>query len=366
MRYAIASLVLLLLLFGCTLPPALSGPQPPVSGSQYPVSGAEATCSDGTSLGACSSSKPFFCTASGVLESRPSLCGCPSGSVLRGEECISSCEDETPLNSCSPTRPFYCNQYGSIVEKASECGCPSNAIRSGESCIPACSDGTLPSQCSSTKPYYCTESLTLTPDPERCGCPSGTVLSEGECKAAKCIDDTPVGGCSANMLPMYCDETLTLVRNPRVCGCLADEILSEDESQCLDPDALVYEEGDTFKVFGDAYMRIDEAEWVECATGDYIRLRLQIDNSEGDSPYGIYPSEFRLLQIAHGSQTGTWISVGYPSHDGLCAEPNQFAWTYTMPGDINTGMVWFRLPGFYDSNLEYSVYYKGIRIELSP
>lgn len=365
MRNAIASLVLLFLLFGCTLQP--SGSQQPSSGS--PAGGVAATqpkCQDGTPINACSSTRPMYCTPSQALEPRPDLCGCPPGSILQDNSCISQCSDGTSFERCSPTKPKFCDQYGQLVDKASICGCPGLSVRSGEICVPACSDGTLPGECSSSRPNFCTESLDLVPNPAECGCPEGQVFQDGRCKAAKCIDGTPVGSCSPNMLPMYCDESLTLVRNPRVCGCLDDEILSEDRSQCLNPNALRYREGDKFKIFGDAYMRISEAEWVECATGDYIRMQLQIDNSDGDLPYGISESDLRLFMRARGSQSGTWVEVQYPSHDGLCAEPDRFAWTYTMEGDINTGMVWFKLPGFYDSALEYSVYYKGIMIELRP
>ena len=368
MRKTIASMALLLLFFGCTF---LQAPSQSV-GTAGTVSGggaaaaAQPRCSDGTPVGSCSAAKPGYCNPSQVLEPNPILCGCPAGTLLHGDSCISQCSDGTSFERCSRTKPKFCNQYGQLVDKASLCGCPELSVRSGEACVPACSDGTLPNQCSATQPNYCTESLTLTPDPERCGCPSGTVLQDGQCRAAKCIDGTPVGNCSSNMLPMYCGETLTLVRNPRVCGCLSDEILSEDRSQCLNPNALVYEEGDKFKVFGDTYMRISDAEWVECANGDYIRMQLQIDNSEGELPYWISESDLRLFMRMRSSQAGTWVAVEYPSHDGLCSEPDKFAWTYTMEGDINTGMVWFRLPGFYERSLEYSVYYKGIRIELDP
>jgi len=372
MRKIIVSLVLLFLFFGCTLPqqPSAQGGTGGAAGtggsSGSGVTATQLRCSDGTAINSCSSAKPNYCTASQSLQPNPSLCGCPVGTLLQGDSCISQCSDGTSLERCSRTKPKFCNQYGQLVDKASMCGCPELSVRSGEICAPACPDGTLPGECSSTKPSYCSESLTLISNPTECGCPSGQVLQSGQCKAAKCIDGTPVGGCSVNMLPTYCDETLTLVRNPRVCGCLSNEILTEDRSQCLDPDALVYDEGDKFKVFGDAYMRINEAEWVECSTGDFIRMQLQIDNSEGDIPYGISESDLRLFIRNSGSSSGTWVEVKYPSHDGTCVEDDKFAWTYTMEGDINTGMVWFLLPGPYDSHLEYSVYYEGIRIELDP
>ncbi|NYZ60837.1 hypothetical protein H0O01_04040 [Candidatus Micrarchaeota archaeon] len=371
MRYIVLFLGIMLLLYGCLdyfrFEPA--GPPQQVNGTSGGTSAppsTQSTCSDGTSINSCSSTKPMYCTASQTLEQRASLCGCPVGFIMQGDSCISQCTDGTSLDRCSRTKPKFCNQYGQLVDKASMCGCPELSVRSGEICAPACQDGTLPGECSATKPSYCSESRSLISNPSECGCPAGQVLQSGQCKAAKCIDDTPVGGCSTHMLPTYCDETLTLVRNPRVCGCLSGEILSEDKSQCLNPDALSYDEGDKFKVFDEAYMRIDQAEWVECATGDFIRIRLQLDNSDSTTAYPLSETEFKLFMREHSSQTGTWVSVEYPSHDGLCAEDDKFAWTYTMDGDVNTGMVWFRLPGPYDSGLEYSVYYRGMRVEISP
>jgi len=366
---------IMLLLYGCLdyFQTAPAGPPQLVNetsgGAQGGGTAAPSTqprCSDGTSVNSCSTTKPMYCSASQTLEQRASLCGCPVGFIMQGEACMSQCTDGTSLDRCSRTKPKFCNSYGQLVDKASMCGCPELSVRSGEICAPSCQDGTLPGECSATKPSYCTESLSLISNPSECGCPAGQVLQGGQCKAAKCIDGTQVGACSTNMLPTYCDETLTLVRNPRVCGCLSNEILTEDHSQCLDPESLVYDEGDKFKVFGDTYMRIDQAEWVECSTGDFIRMQLQIDNSESDVPYGISESDVRLFIRPHSSSSGTWVDVEYPSHDGECVEEDKFAWTYTMEGDINTGMVWFLLPGLYDSGLEYSVYYEGIRIELDP
>lgn len=366
MKKAIAAMVLLFLFFGCVLPSspaqqAPSSPQQP-SGPQSPAS-----CSDGTRPNSCSPSKPLYCSSAGALESNPQLCGCPAGSMLQGDSCVSECDDGTGFNSCSFTRPLYCNQYGQLAEKSSQCGCPSGKVRSGEGCTPACPDGTLPGQCSASKPSYCSESLSLVSNPGECGCPSGQVFKDGACKAAKCIDGTPVGGCSVNMLPTYCDDTLTLVRNPRVCGCLSDEILSEDSSQCLNPGDLIYGEEDSFKVFGDAYMRVRDAELIECATGDYIRLLLSVDNTEGDSAYSLFPQDVSVLAVTGPAYyEHDWIPVQYPSGDGLCREPEseRFAWTYTMPGDINVGYVWYQLPDGFDSGADYYFYYREIRVEL--
>ncbi len=365
MRAIALILGMMILFYGCTAPPQ-AGPSTQAPTVQQPAAPAAQTCSDGTPYNSCSSNQPFYCTSSGTLEENPSLCGCPEGAILQDNECISECEDGTPLSTCSTNKPYYCNQYGSMVEKPSLCGCPTGTVRSGESCIQTCLDGTLPGECSELKPRFCTVSLELIDDPERCGCPTGKLLKDGVCVEAKCIDGTPVGECSIHMLPTYCNEDLLLVRNPSVCGCLSDEILSEDGSRCLNPDELVYDEGDNFKVFGDAYMRFNEAEWVECSTGEYIRVQLRVDNSDGDDPYSLYKEEIKLYYEPSGSSTGTWISVEYPSHDGTCVEDDKFAWTYTMPGDVNVGMVWFLLPGPYDSHGEYSVFYEHIRIELDP
>jgi len=169
------------------------------------------------------------------------------------------------------------------------------------------------------------------------------------------------------MLPTYCSESLVLVRNPRVCGCLSTEILSEDGSTCLNPENLIYSEGVKFKVFNNAYMRIRDAEWIECSTGDYIRLQLQLDNSEGDTNYPLYSQELQLLEkTGPGYLNRKWISVQYPSRDGLCVEPDRFAWTYTMEGDVNTGMVWYYLPDGFNSDADYYIYYREIMVGLSP
>ncbi len=371
MKYAALFLGISLLLFGCLDYFRFEQAGPPVQAGETQGGGAapsgRLTCADGTPVNSCSSAKPNFCTASQALEPNPPLCGCPAGAILQNDSCVSQCQDGTSLERCSRTKPKFCNQYGQLVDKASMCGCPELSVRSGEICAPACPDGTLPGGCSETKPNYCSESLTLVSNPSECGCPDGQVFQDGRCKAAKCIDGTPVGSCSSSMLPMYCGESLTLVRNPRVCGCLDTEILSEDSSQCLNPSSMEYEEGDKFKIFDDAYMRVSEAEWIECTTGDYIRLQLQIDNSEGDTAYPLDQFDVGLLGITGPEYYDRdWIPVQFPSHDGMCVEDDKFAWTYTFAGDINTGMVWFYLDGGYDSDADYYFYYREMMVELDP
>jgi hypothetical protein len=58
--------------------------------------------------------------------------------------------------------------------------------------------------------------------------------------------------------------------------------------------------------------------------------------------------------------------VKFPPRDSECNETNRFAWTYTYPGDINTGMVWFKLDDGFDQDADYYFYYRGFTVELSP
>jgi len=48
-----------------------------------------ATCSDGTSAGACTKEKPELCTGSGFIDAA-TVCGCPSGYIAKGDSCYSS------------------------------------------------------------------------------------------------------------------------------------------------------------------------------------------------------------------------------------------------------------------------------------
>lgn len=333
MSYVAVLLGIMLLLYGCAQ--FASGTQPPASSAQPPASG----------------------TPSPAPGSQPPATGNQT----------TACEDGTAFSTCTPDKPFYCNQYGSIVEKASVCGCTSGTTVSGDTCARTCTDGTLPGECSSTKPSFCTQSLTLVSDPQECGCPDGTALSGGSCTSAHCIDGTLIGGCSESMRPMYCGEDLTLVRNPPVCGCLSGEILSEDGATCMDISRQMQDEGTSFKVFDDAYMRVRDSEMMECEGDDYIKLQLRVDNELGDSAYPLDQFDVSLLEVSGpGSGERTFIPVKFPPRTSECNETSRFAWTYTYPGDINTGMVWFKLDDGFDPDADYYFYYREFTVELNP
>jgi hypothetical protein len=166
---------------------------------------------------------------------------------------------------------------------------------------------------------------------------------------------------------MYCGDELTLVRNPPVCGCLSIEILSPDGTTCEDLSRQRYEEGTSFKVFDEAYMRVRDSESVECENDDYIRLQLRLDNELGDTAYPLDQFDVSLLEVSgSGSGERTFIPVKFPPRDSECYETNRFAWTYTYAGDLNTGMVWFKLDSGFDSDADYYFYYRGFTVELSP
>jgi hypothetical protein len=166
---------------------------------------------------------------------------------------------------------------------------------------------------------------------------------------------------------MYCGEGLTLVRNPPVCGCLSGEILSEDGTTCEDLSGKRYDEGTSFKVFDEAYMRVRDSQMVECEADDYIKLQLRVDNELGDTAYPLDQFDVSLLEVSgSGSGNRTFIPVKFPPRGSECNETNRFAWTYTYPGDINTGMVWFKLENGFDPDADYYFYYRGFTVELNP
>jgi hypothetical protein len=166
---------------------------------------------------------------------------------------------------------------------------------------------------------------------------------------------------------MYCGDDLTLVRNPPVCGCLSGEILNDAGTTCIDISRQRQAEGVSFKIFDDAYMRVRDSEMVTCEGDDYIKLQLRVDNELGDTAYPLDQFDVSLLEVSgSGSGERTFIPVSFPPRDSPCYETDRFAWTYTYAGDINTGMVWFKLDDGFDSDADYYFYYREFTVELSP
>lgn len=143
-----------------------------------------AKCSDGTSAGACSATKPKECVQ-GVLLDNAAKCGCPSGKRMAADSVhceFIPCTDNgvnVPSGTCSPKKERKCVD-GVLVNKASECGCPLGKTMDGESCIFVCSDGTKENQCSATLPKECVNGY-LIDNASKCGCPEGKTASGKYC-----------------------------------------------------------------------------------------------------------------------------------------------------------------------------------------
>jgi hypothetical protein len=147
------------------------------------------TCSDGTAEGECSLSKPKQCV-NGVLINNASKCGCPEGKRKSsdGINCESLfCKDgsyNVDEGSCSPLKPKKCVN-GVLINKASECGCPTGTIKEGENCIKVCSDNTKEGECSSSKPKQCVNGVLIN-NASKCGCPEGKKPKDNDC-----VSDNP-------------------------------------------------------------------------------------------------------------------------------------------------------------------------------
>ena len=198
-------------------------------------------CADGTLAGACSSSKPVYCSSAGLLVDNATKCGCPAGwkqSAADASQCVpsagpDSCSDGTATGQCSFAKPLYCDS-GLLEPAVASCGCPANFVAQGDQCVPAgpvtsfstCSDGTSVNSCSSAKPLRCSSTAELLERADLCGCPSGwkasakgtaTCIPVGS--ADSCIDGTFPGACSSSR-PLYCDNGLLEAR-AGFCGCPA-------------------------------------------------------------------------------------------------------------------------------------------------
>lgn len=357
MRHIALFLGLSLLLFGCLDYFHFEQQGPPQQANETPPVAAEVFCIDTTPAGSCSATKPYYCTASGALISDPQYCGCPSGTVLDGDECIPFCIDGTAPNSCSQEKPMYCTHNSTLIEKASVCGCPANATRSGDSCLFACADGTRRGECSARKPYYCSDSLSLVDDPYRCGCPEGTVLLGGSCVEATCYGGTPAGQCSEKP-PNYCDpETLTIVSNPGKCGCNLDRIPTPDGRHCVSPRTYYSSEDQDFYPAQTLRMMVRNSAHMECEKADYIVLDLSITN-EGAEPVSFTEAQFPSLQLFSGGAY-KWLAVEYPENDSECSEVARFPWNSSIrPGERAAGVVWYKLLN-WRSDASYYMYYSG-------
>lgn len=92
------------------------------------------TCTDGTLNNQCSTTKPKFCN-NGQLVDRASQCGCGFRQVAVGDNCVPTCEEGTRYNQCSVIKPLFCGSDGLLREKASVCNCPEGHTISGDECL---------------------------------------------------------------------------------------------------------------------------------------------------------------------------------------------------------------------------------------
>ena len=147
----------------------------------------QAKCTDGTTSGACSSTKPKMCS-NGALIDNATMCGCPSGKRVAAGGLLCEfvpCSDgdiSVPEGTCSAKKQKKCVN-GQLVDKASECGCPTGQTMQGESCGVVCTDGTRDGACSSTKPKECVNGYLLD-NATMCGCPEGLNMVGKTCSAS--------------------------------------------------------------------------------------------------------------------------------------------------------------------------------------
>jgi len=147
----------------------------------------QAKCTDGTTNGQCSSTKPKVCI-NGQLSDNATKCGCPAGKRVAagGLFCeFTPCTDgdiSVPEGTCSAKKQKKCVN-GALVDKASECGCATGETRDGETCGIVCTDGTKDGVCSATKPKECVNGYLLD-NAAKCGCPEGLNVNGKLCSTS--------------------------------------------------------------------------------------------------------------------------------------------------------------------------------------
>jgi hypothetical protein len=152
----------------------------------------QAKCSDGSSNGQCSTTKPKLCV-NGALVDNATKCGCPDPAKQsvssNGLSCVyKPCVDNgVNVNdgACSlKTSGKKCVQ-GALVDSASTCPCKTGMTKVGEQCVVLCDDGTKTGECSSAKPKECILTGTgtgyLKDNAAKCHCPDGKTAVGSQC-----------------------------------------------------------------------------------------------------------------------------------------------------------------------------------------
>lgn len=92
-------------------------------------------CTGGVPWNTCdTATKPDYCSA-GTIIHKASVCGCPTGYDVVGDECVQSkCTDGTIINTCTSQKPQYCNAAKAIVNQCATCGCPTDYYGNAKIC----------------------------------------------------------------------------------------------------------------------------------------------------------------------------------------------------------------------------------------
>ncbi len=144
-------------------------------------------CSDGSSSGQCSTTKPKQCVNGGFIDNA-TACGCSTGQIKSpdGLSCTyPPCTDggvsvQNGQCSTNPSTRYKKCVNGALVNKSSECGCPSGMNVTGDTCTNFCIDGTADGSCSVTKPKKCVNGYLLERASE-CGCQSDKTAVGNNC-----------------------------------------------------------------------------------------------------------------------------------------------------------------------------------------
>lgn len=84
-------------------PTPFPSPQPTIRPTATPSPTPKPKCVDATPVGECSVNKPNFCNSNRLLVARASVCGCPSGSTVDGEQCLQPSPTPSPTPFARPS-----------------------------------------------------------------------------------------------------------------------------------------------------------------------------------------------------------------------------------------------------------------------
>ncbi|MFH1585596.1 MAG: hypothetical protein ABIB79_02425 [archaeon] len=110
----------------------------------------ENTCNDGTNYRSCSLNNTLYCNSAGILINNCSACECGTGLTCEADGICASipettCSDGTNYSACSSNKPIYCSASGILINNCTACGCgPGLTCQTNETCaliLPDACDG---------------------------------------------------------------------------------------------------------------------------------------------------------------------------------------------------------------------------------